>query len=122
MRGLPISSLNCSICSSHFEDVDHAIFRCHFSIQVWKSVVTLCGLPSIFLWDVNNLFSTDVLGKVPPSSHGILQAISLGCGLGNLESLKQTCHGVEMSESFGHYLRYSNYLPSLDIMPEKGVI
>lgn len=57
MRGVPLESVACPVCSAHFEDVDHAIFRCLVATPVWDAVASWCGVSNLFLWEVSDLFS-----------------------------------------------------------------
>lgn len=42
---------------------------------VWSSILTRCGLPGLFLWEIDDLFSPVLLGKVLANVRPVLQAI-----------------------------------------------
>lgn len=75
MRCISLPSVCCPICKSHFEDVNHAIIQCSMAAAVWKSILSWCGLLDLFLWEIDDFFSHEVLEKVSSSARPVLQAI-----------------------------------------------
>lgn len=75
MRGIDISSLLCPICSDDCESIDHTLLRCKVVRRVWRTVAKWCGVAGLFLWEVRDLHSEEVLSLAPPTTKSVWEVI-----------------------------------------------
>lgn len=75
IRGVSIYSLSCPLCAATPEDINHALFHCKFSRQVWTTVAKWWGLVAICICDCDDLFSKEVLYLVPLKAQPVWAAM-----------------------------------------------
>lgn len=74
MRGLDIPSLNCPLCDADFDSIEHALFC---PLNVWKATAKWCGVHSLFMRNVLDLSSQDVINLVPTAARNVWEAIRI---------------------------------------------
>lgn len=75
MRGINIPSLICPISKASVEDSNHAIVSCAFASRVWEAIAKWWNLSHIFLWEVSELSSPDIINKVESNVRRVWEAV-----------------------------------------------
>jgi len=56
-RGITVTSLNCTHCSTEEEDTIHALWSCTFAKTVWEWILRWCDLPTPDIDSIGDLLS-----------------------------------------------------------------
>ncbi|XP_071688815.1 uncharacterized protein [Rutidosis leptorrhynchoides] len=78
-RGVDLHSVRCPICDNDIETVQHALFKCNISNEVWKRISKWFDLSHGFL-DQNNCFKGLSSFQMTEVGFKIWQAVEWTCG------------------------------------------
>ncbi|XP_071727951.1 uncharacterized protein [Rutidosis leptorrhynchoides] len=79
-RGIDLDSVRCPLCDDDVESIDHALFFCRHSMDIWERVYKWWNLGSVTNLSVNEAFRGNANRTLTNLGSRIWQALEWTCG------------------------------------------